>query len=43
MDAYESIRAEQFDDAGRALQTGRVGLGKGERLKVDEALQAIGL
>lgn len=43
LDAYESIRAEQFDDAGRALATGRVALGKVERERVDEALQAVGL
>ena len=43
LDAYESFRAEQFDDSGRALATGRVAVGKVERVWVDEALQAVGL
>lgn len=38
LDAYESIRADQFDDTGTALRTGRT-----ERLRIDEALQAIGV
>ena len=40
---YESIRADQFNDAGRALSNGRVGIGKEERQRVNDALQAVGL
>lgn len=38
LDEYESIRADQFEETGSALRTGRT-----ERLRIDEALQAIGV
>lgn len=43
LDEYESIRAEQFEDTGRALTTGRVALGKLEQQRVEEALQTVGI
>lgn len=38
LDAYESIRADQFEDTSTALRTGRT-----ERLRIDEMLRAIGI
>jgi integrase len=43
MDAYESIRADQFDDAVAALRSGRVAVGRHEKERVVKLLEAIGL
>jgi hypothetical protein len=43
LEAYESIRADQFDDASRALATGRVALGMEGRQRIRGLIQAIGL
>jgi len=43
LDAYESILADQFEDTGRALRTGRVALSAFDKQRVGEALEAVGL
>lgn len=43
LDAYESIRADQFEDASRALITGRAGTNKHDQERVQQLLTAVGV
>ncbi|MEJ8838661.1 DUF6538 domain-containing protein [Ramlibacter sp. AN1133] len=43
MEAYESIRADQFEESAHALATGRVADGKEGRRRIRDLMQAIGL
>lgn len=43
MDAYESIRADEYKEASDGLRSGRVGWGKKEKDRVGRLLEAVGV
>lgn len=43
MDAYEGIRADQFEDASSGLRSGRVAWGRLEKERIGKLLQAVGV
>lgn len=43
LDAYESIRGDQFEDTSEALRRGRAGVGQYERRRVERLLHDIGV
>lgn len=43
LEGYEQLRSDEFDDAGSALKSGRVGLTEVDRQRIDLALQAVGV